>query len=286
MVDDIEIDGNDRPITSQFGRGQPSRRKKWTRRILTIGIALGALTAFVVIVFSAYDRGRQPPSDKAAPVIRAEDGPMKIRPKQPGGMDVPNQDKQIYGRISPVERPPQIEHLIPPPEVDVARPPPPPPPSPSPQTAAVPAPPPTVVSRPLEPIEKPALTTAAPQPAAAPEPPPAPAKAKAPPPPPAQAASAPRAASPPKPPRAAGGRYRVQLASLRSEAAAKSTWARLSKRDADLFAGLRSSVVRVDLGRKGVFYRLQAGPLADEAAARALCSRAKQRKLGCIVVRP
>ena len=56
--------------------------------------------------------------------------------------------------------------------------------------------------------------------------------------------------------------------------------------DADLFGGLRSSVVRVDLGRKGVFYRLQAGPLADEAAARALCSRAKQRKLGCIVVRP
>ena len=78
----------------------------------------------------------------------------------------------------------------------------------------------------------------------------------------------------------------MQIAALRSEADAKRSWANLSKRHADLFGGLQSTVVRVDLGQKGVFYRLQAGPFADEAAARSLCSRAKQRKLGCIVVKP
>lgn len=270
MADNLEIDGDDRPLTSQLGRGLPSKRKKWTRRILTIGIALGALTAFVVIVFNAYDRGKQPAGDKAAPIIKAEKGPLKVRPKQPGGMDVPNQDKQVYRRISPVEHPPQVEHLIPPPEVDVSRPPPPA------QTAAVPPPP----------AGAPALAQPPPAIVAPPIPPPvaaAPAGAKAPEPPP-RVASLPAPA--PRTPAAVGGRYRVQIAALRSEAAAKRNWASLTKRYADLFGGLQPSVERVDLGPKGVFYRLQAGPFADEAAARAMCSRAKQRKLGCIVVKP
>jgi len=43
---------------------------------------------------------------------------------------------------------------------------------------------------------------------------------------------------------------------------------------------------RVDLGEKGVFYRVQAGPLADAAAAERLCAELKERKQGCIVVKP
>ena len=283
MADNLEIDDDDRPVTSQVGRGRPSMRKKWTRRILTVGIALGALFGFVAIVFNAYDRGKQPADDKAAPVIKAEEGPLKVRPQQPGGMDVPNQDKQVYGRIAPADRPPQVEHLIPPPEANVARPPLPPPAETAASQPTAPAPAPT------EP--KPAETAAAPAapppaaPAAAAQPAEPAAKAEAPPEPapPARMASAPPA-SPAT--RSLAGSYRVQLASLKSEDAAKRSWTDLSKRNADLFGKLSSSVVRADLGRKGVYYRLQAGPLPDAAAAQALCNRVKQRKLGCIVVKP
>ena len=43
---------------------------------------------------------------------------------------------------------------------------------------------------------------------------------------------------------------------------------------------------RADLGDKGVFYRLQAGPLSDAAAAETLCGKLKQRNVGCLIVRP
>jgi len=50
---------------------------------------------------------------------------------------------------------------------------------------------------------------------------------------------------------------------------------------------LTLSVTKADLGpKKGVFYRLRVGPVADEAAARALCANLAKREMGCLVVRP
>ena len=80
--------------------------------------------------------------------------------------------------------------------------------------------------------------------------------------------------------------FRIQIASLRSEDAAKKAWGRLTKSHADLFGKLKPNIVRIDLAKKGTFYRLQAGPLTDAKAARTLCTRAKKRKIGCLVVRP
>jgi len=63
-------------------------------------------------------------------------------------------------------------------------------------------------------------------------------------------------------------------------------WEKLKKANPDLFNGLSPNVMRADLGEKGIYYRLQAGPLAGAAQATDLCEKAKSRKLGCIVVRP
>lgn len=262
MADRFDVDGEERPVTSQ-GRARPSARKRWIRRTLTIAIALGALGGFAAIVLNAWNGGQPPADDKAAPVIKAEPAPTRVRPQTPGGMEVPNQDKQIYGRITTGDGQPQVERLIPPPEANVARPP--PPPAPSAAAPVAPLPPPDAAK---EAVPEP---PAAPPAAAAPEPP-KPAAAPSPPP---QTAARPPAAG-----------WRVQLAAVRSEEAARKAWADLSKRHADLFGKLDSNVVRADLGQKGVYWRLQAGPVADAAAARALCDRAKQRKVGCIVVKP
>ena len=55
---------------------------------------------------------------------------------------------------------------------------------------------------------------------------------------------------------------------------------------ADLLGELKPKVVRADLGTKGVFFGVRAGPLGDAAEARALCVRLKARQLACYVVRP
>ena len=81
--------------------------------------------------------------------------------------------------------------------------------------------------------------------------------------------------------------YKVQVAAVRSLERAQGEWERLRRKNSALLGNLTLSVTRADLGpKKGVFYRLRAGPLADEAAARALCAKLAKHKMGCLVVRP
>ena len=122
-------------------------------------------------------------------------------------------------------------------------------------------PPPTAPTAPTEPV------TAKPQPLSpAPPPAPQPSVAKAPP---------------------VVEVYLVQLLAARSRDAAEGAWKRLRDRHRELLGRLSPSVVRADLGHeKGIFYRLRAGPLGNEAAARALCAQLTARKVTCLVIRP
>ena len=80
---------------------------------------------------------------------------------------------------------------------------------------------------------------------------------------------------------ASGGQ--VQLFSARSRSAAVAAWIRLSLEEKELLGGLSSRVVKAEVPKKGVFYRLRAGPLADKAAARRLCGLLKGRGRDCFV---
>ena len=81
--------------------------------------------------------------------------------------------------------------------------------------------------------------------------------------------------------------YQVQLAAVRSPERAKSEWFRLKNKHADLLKNYSLKVVRADLGSsKGVFYRLRAGPIDGEGAAKKLCENLSKRKVGCLIVRP
>jgi cell division septation protein DedD len=46
------------------------------------------------------------------------------------------------------------------------------------------------------------------------------------------------------------------------------------------------NVNKADLGKKGVYYRVQAGSLKNKAAAQRICDELKQKKVGCFVVAP
>jgi hypothetical protein len=72
---------------------------------------------------------------------------------------------------------------------------------------------------------------------------------------------------------------------VRSEDAARQEWERVKRKNADLLGTLSATPIRSDLGDKGVYYRIQTGPVADQAAAERICSELKQRSVGCIVAR-
>ena len=82
---------------------------------------------------------------------------------------------------------------------------------------------------------------------------------------------------------AAGSGARVQLYSARSRDGALAVWARLSAEEKDLLGSLTHRVVKAEIPKRGVFYRLRAGPLADKAAARRLCGLLKGRGRACFV---
>jgi hypothetical protein len=82
---------------------------------------------------------------------------------------------------------------------------------------------------------------------------------------------------------AGGGALRLQLGSLHSDADAHNEWKRLQHKFQPILAGLSPIVVRADLGEKGVFYRLQAGPV-DEARAHAICIELQSQQVGCQLV--
>ena len=49
------------------------------------------------------------------PILMADESPYKVRPENPGGINIPHQDKLIYGRIAP-HTPQMPERLLPQPE--------------------------------------------------------------------------------------------------------------------------------------------------------------------------
>ena len=84
----------------------------------------------------------------------------------------------------------------------------------------------------------------------------------------------------------ASGAFRVQIGSYRSEAGALAGWKILQSAHGLLLKDLKPTIVSADLGDRGVFHRLQAGPLADRGAAGTLCNSLKARQQGCLVVGP
>ena len=86
-------------------------------------------------------------------------------------------------------------------------------------------------------------------------------------------------------PGAKTGGFVVQLAALRAKDGARPAWARLQKAHPALLGQRELAIQKVDLGDRGIFYRVQAGFFADRAGARGLCTALKARGQDCLVVK-
>ncbi|HLY58582.1 MAG TPA: SPOR domain-containing protein [Stellaceae bacterium] len=245
-------------------------------------LALGGVVAvlFAGALWYAYAKIYGAPAPGGVPLIKADQSATKIKPEQAGGEVVGDQGNAAYSMgETPSNKP---EKLLPPPEQPLPK----PEPAPTPPPTAAPAPV-ASASPPAAAPPAPAATPAAPSPApakpataATPPAKPAPAATPAPAPAPAQTAAAPPPAA------ASAGAFRVQIAATRDDATARSEWAKLQKAHPDLLGSLSVTVVRADLGDKGIFFRVQAGPIADHAQADKLCGELKAVSVGCIIVKP
>ncbi len=77
--------------------------------------------------------------------------------------------------------------------------------------------------------------------------------------------------------------FLLHLASYRTQGNAARGWELLTRKFAALLGALRPIIRSVDLGDRGVFYRVQAGPIGSRASARALCRQLKARDQYCQV---
>ncbi len=77
-----------------------------------------------------------------------------------------------------------------------------------------------------------------------------------------------------------GPSVRVHIASFRSENGAEQGWQILQKSHPDLLSNYDAQIREIDFGAgMGIFFRVQAGPLASEDSAKQLCERLKSRGL-------
>lgn len=286
----MRLDPPSRPVAHEPDSIPPPPRDSLLMRvnrrrgqILTVMVSIAAIASFGSVVWWAHNQDVKAGGRGLEPlVVQAPATPSRIKPENAGGMVPPNQDKEVYNRIAPGAVPIQPEKLLPaatnpklpanglptpaapkPPEADASKTPTPvQPATPAAPTGSGPTPPPAGATTPAT-ASTPATTDVKP----------------------GTTETGPSIASLIENISGPTGGWRVQVASVKNEDVAKSTWARLQSAHGDVMANLRMQAVRVDLGDKGVWYRVQGGPL-DEKQAYSVCGTLKTRKTDCVVVPP
>lgn len=224
-----------------------------------LGLVLGGLTLL------GHHRG-------PVPVIQADERPLRIKPENPGGLQVAGANSDIMSggndtRASKLAPPPET------PDPQALRAQAPPAPVPAPPVAAAvppPAPAPAVVAPAV--VAPAAIVPAVSPPVVAPtvQAPPAPKPAAA------VAPTKPEVHPAPHP------KAIIQLAALESESAARAEWQALQKRIPEVLSGHQPSFSKTERAGK-TYWRLRTSGFADVAQAKAACDKVRAKGSACSV---
>jgi cell division protein FtsN len=214
--------------------------------LLKLVIGFGVLLVLAFIVLKLYQPGVRDRGDP--PLITAENTPFKIVPEEAGGMQTPDQDKEVFEIMSGND--PSTDVItLPPPEQPVEMP-------RSTQEQPVQTNPDPVQTQPnpvvQQPVTRPVVT-----PPTRPVPQPV----------------------------TGNSEWIVQVASLRSQAEAETTYAAIRAKNSAILSSYRSDIVRVDLAEKGIYYRARVAGFGSRADASATCDRLKAAGQSCFVAR-
>lgn len=304
-----EFDGPDFMGTVKSIFGSLNRRERVGPRRPVFAVAIvGVLLVFLLgVLWYSYPRGGDEKESGAVPIIRADAGPIKVIPSDPGGMDIPHRDSTVFetlraGRDSDSgER--HVENLLGEPEEPLER---------GEIFAGLKAEVKvegrTVISAPegdsLDITEEAPLTIAQTEEAVEEENVAVVEEAE-----PVvteeiELAAAPGMVVPTSKPEkeiaeeisrtepaagvetfeANGGGWYAQVAAVSSNDAAEAAWKDIQKK-VSVLKTLEHRIQKADLGAKGIYYRVQAGPLS-EARAREICAAVTAQKAGgCLAVK-
>jgi hypothetical protein len=220
-----------------------------TRRLAFIAGGLGGALLLLVGGWSVLGH-----RSGGIPVIEADSSPVRVKPDNPGGMQVGGTSEEILSDTAGG----QAGKLAPGAE------------TPAPQQLAAP-----VAPAATSPSPAASSSAASAPPAVAPAVPPSSASATA-------AKPAAKTAAGPVPVHPAGKGTLVQLAALMSEDAAKSEWQRLEKRMPSLLEGRQPAVSKIERDGK-TYWRLRTGGFSDVAQATAFCEQVRAKGSGCSI---
>lgn len=233
-------------------------------------VLLLAVAGFFSLAWYAYQTGSQQTDNGEVVVIKADPSPVKEKPKDPGGMTFPHQEKTIYDALNSKKKDGSVEISILPnaeePDMNAV----------DNEPAAEPADKKVadIIQRAVEDMQKqnrePKVVEPAPEPVTPPKP---------------EATPKPVVQPKAEPAPVAATGERIQLGAFRSNVEAEKQWEKILRGNKDVLGGKPHQVVRADLGAKGVFYRLRVAGFNSEADAKSACKALSGRGQGCFVVR-
>lgn len=275
-------------------------------KFLPVIVVIVALLAVGGLGWYAFHSADQETDMAGVPTIKADDGTIREKPAEEGGMEIPHQDREIYDTVTTTQGKPAApatvkntaeepisrdkiaekskaaaakaaekkaerllddEEAAPVPAAKTA------------ETKAVESV--EAAERPVAPVQSSGhvessatAETQASQPVATPAPLAAEKKAAAE----ADPVAAFKPATPPP-------GVRIQLGAFRSEAEAVESWKKILGKNKDVLANKVFTVRKADLGEKGIYYRLQVGSFPSPDDAKKACKALNERKLGCFVAR-
>lgn len=257
-------------------------------KMFKVIIGGGVLLVVALIAWAVWPNGNKT-SDENVPIVRAESGDYKVEPDDKGGMIIPNKDSTIFETMDHDAQPEKkVESLLEDSEQpmkkeeafvegDAAI-----PEEKQDEPIAVRAGEGDKVVEDVKPVTKPDVKAAEVTPVVkevAKEVVKAPAKKINI----IDALKEEAGTKKPEPIKAAKGNIYIQLASVKSEADAKSKWTTLKSKYSSL-SSLSLKVQKADLGAKGTFYRVQAGPTSVDNAT-SICGKIKAAKGDCIIAK-
>ena len=241
-------------------------------------IALGIFIGVLVIVLGGFLMfGSSDEEGDEVITINATAEPVKVKPEQPGGMAIPDQDKMVYNRIRTNTVDTKVENLFPEPEQPIM-----------PNILTVEKNAPTAEFIPMEEVapynpltEKTQVMAEAPVVA--------------------QKVEQVPLAKPTETPKtvlktpvktttsvqsktkvASKGVWTAQLMSSSNKATVEQAWPKILAKHKALLSDMSHKIVKAEIAGKGTFYRLQIGSFKTRDMANALCKKLKAQKQDCI----
>lgn len=235
-------------------------------------IAFGIFVGVLVLVLTGFFIfGSDDDNTNEIVTINATAEPVKVKPEQPGGMNIPDQDKMVYNRIRTNNINTKVENLFPEPEQPVM-----------PVIAAMENNAPSsefvameevqaidplaeekdvassVVVTEVKKVEQIPLN-AQPQP---------------------QKDTVAKTAVKEK--TTVTGRWSAQLMSSSNKQTVEKAWPKILAKHKALLSNMSYKIVKADIAGKGTFHRLQVGSFSTREQANALCKKLKAAKQDCI----